>query len=203
MNQMQHAAPTGCMRIVLASICRRLAANRPLRRTVIALLVVLALVLLHSLILRTLAWPLQSADPAAPAECFCLHGDESGIDGFDALDRAAERGRAGGLILLILPRTSRVVEIGAAPSFEQTCRRELIDAGSRRAASSRFPPTPATLGTKPKPWPFGSRGIRKRRFRWRAAHTPAGGCGTSSTKSSVRTMGRGCASSACPIPRGR
>lgn len=106
------------------------------RRTLLVLLAAVVLLLLHPPILRLLARPLESADSDAPSGYFCLHGGEMGIDGFDALERAAlwhrtaaEQGRAGGVILLVLPRTSRIVEIGAVPSFEQTCCRELAKRG--------------------------------------------------------------------------
>ena len=121
----------------------------------LALLAVAFVWLLHPLVLRLLARPLQSADPDAPSEYFCLRGGEQGIDGFDAFDRAAQwhrtmagQGRAGGTILLVLPRTSRIVEIGAVPSFEQTCRRELLNAGLLRLTLSRFPAIPTTPGTR-------------------------------------------------------
>jgi hypothetical protein len=94
------------------------------------LLVLAALAILHPLLLRMLAWPLQSVDSPAPASYYCLHGRELGIDGFQPLDRAAEwQNATAGTILLILPRTTRIVEIGAAPSFEQTCRKELTKRG--------------------------------------------------------------------------
>lgn len=116
------------------------------RLAVLALLAVAFVWLLHPLILRLLARPLQSADPDAPSEYFCLRGGEQGIDGFDAFDRAAQwrrtmagQGRAGGTILLVLPRTSRIVEIGAVPSFEQTCRRELSKRGVAAADIESIP----------------------------------------------------------------
>ncbi len=65
-----------------------------------------------------------------PSDYFCLHGGELGLDGFEALDRAAAWYReTGGTVLLIVPRASRLVEIGAVPTFEQTCRRELAKRG--------------------------------------------------------------------------
>jgi hypothetical protein len=110
--------------------CRRFALQRPGRRAIFTLLLLIALLALHPLGLRFLVWPLESAGPSVPAGYYCLHGDELGIDGFDALDRAAEwQGRAGGTVLLMLPRTSRIVEIGATPSFERFCRRELTNRG--------------------------------------------------------------------------
>ena len=128
-------------------VCRQwIALMRRRRRTTLTLLALVALLLLHPLVLRLLARPLQSADPSAAAGYFCLHGGESGIDGFDALDRAAqwhrtvaEQGRAGGAILLILPRTSRIVEIGAVSSFEQTCRSELTKRGVAAADIESIP----------------------------------------------------------------
>ena len=63
------------------------------------------------------------------------------------LDRAAQwqkagqqQGRAGGAILIILPRTSRIVEIGAVPSFEAICRSEL---GKRGIAADDVESVPA------------------------------------------------------------
>jgi hypothetical protein len=100
------------------------------RRTLVVLLVLLVLVVVHSPILQMLAWPLQAADSSTSNTCFCLHGGELGIDGFKALDRAAEWHReTGGTVLLIIPRANRLVELGAAPSFEQTCRRGLAKRG--------------------------------------------------------------------------
>jgi hypothetical protein len=94
------------------------------------LLALSVILLLHSFILRMLAWPVQSFDPPATAGFFCLHGGELGIDGFESLNRAAAWQReTAGTILLIVPRANRLVEIGAAPSFEQTCRRELAKRG--------------------------------------------------------------------------
>ncbi len=106
--------------------CRNFVFRRLSRRTLVVLLALIVIALLHPLILRMLAWPLQSFDPPAIAGFYCLHGGELGIDGFEALDRAAAWQReTGGTILLILPRASRIVEVGAAPSFEEMCRREL------------------------------------------------------------------------------
>jgi hypothetical protein len=99
-------------------------------RRVLVVFALLGLVALHPFLLRMLAWPLQSADSPEPASFYCLHGRELGISGFQSLDRAAEwHAGTDGTILLILPRTTRIVEIGAVPSFEQTCRRELAKRG--------------------------------------------------------------------------
>src|SRR6516165_10364719 len=87
------------------------------RRTLITLLVLLTLVALHPLILWMLAWPLQTAYSSSTTDYYCVHGRELGLDGFQTLDRAAEWHRkTGGTILLMLPRASRLVEIGAALS---------------------------------------------------------------------------------------
>ena len=90
----------------------------------------IALGALHPLHLRMLAWPLQTAEATATADYYALHGGELGIDGL-TIDRAVQwhDQATGRKILLVLPRTSRIVEIGAAPSFEQTCRRELTKRG--------------------------------------------------------------------------
>jgi hypothetical protein len=105
---------------------RHFARIRSHRRALIVLFVLMVLLVLHPLLLRMFAWPLQCANSADPADFFCLHGRESGLDGFQSLDRAAEwHAATGETILLISPRATRIVEIGAAPSFEQMCRREL------------------------------------------------------------------------------
>jgi hypothetical protein len=103
----------------------------PRRRTLIALGVVVLLVFGHALILRMLAWPLVAGDAAAAGDCFCIHGGELGADGFEPLDAAARwhGSSAGRKILLVLPRDSRIVEVGAVRSFEQTCRSELKKRG--------------------------------------------------------------------------
>jgi hypothetical protein len=101
------------------------------RRTLIGLAVLLILALLHGVILRMLAWPLQAGDSSAGCDCFCIHGGELGADGFEPFDLAAEwqAEAAGRKILLLLPQTSRIVEVGAVPSFEQMCRRQLTKRG--------------------------------------------------------------------------
>lgn len=110
--------------------CRNFVLRRVNCRTTFVLLALTVVVLLHSPILRMLAWPVQSFDSPATSGFFCLHGGELGIDGFEALDRAADWHReTAGTVLLILPRASRIVEIDAAPSFEQTCRRKLAKRG--------------------------------------------------------------------------
>jgi hypothetical protein len=100
------------------------------RRAIFWLSMLAALLVLHPLILRLLARPLQAADSSASSAFLCLHGSELGIDGFKAFDRAVEWQRETvGTVLLLLPRATRLVEIGAVPSFEQTCRRELAKRG--------------------------------------------------------------------------
>ena len=100
------------------------------RRTLLVLLALAAIALLHPLILRMLAWPVQSFDAPDTAGYFCLHGRELGIDGFKALDRAAAWHReTGRTILLLMPQASQLVEVGAVPSFDQTCRRQLVKRG--------------------------------------------------------------------------
>ncbi len=93
----------------------------------IGLAVLLVLAVLHAAILRMLAWPLEAASSFTSADYYCLHGEELGADGFEPFAAAAEwHGKsAGGKILLLLPRTSRIVEIGAVRSFEQMCRIQL------------------------------------------------------------------------------
>ncbi len=101
------------------------------RRTTIVLAVLLVLALLHGVIPWMLAWPFHASSSSKSADYFCIHGNELGADGFGALDAAAEwHGKSSGRkILLLLPHINRIVEIGAVPSFEQTCRNELIKRG--------------------------------------------------------------------------
>jgi hypothetical protein len=114
--------------------CRNFVQRQLSRRTQFALLALIVLALLHPLVLRLLSWPLQSFDPPTTTDFFCLHGGELGIDGFEALRRAsAWQRQTKGTILLVSPRTTRLVEIGAVPSFEQTCRRELKKYGVSEA----------------------------------------------------------------------
>ncbi len=99
----------------------------PSRRVVIVLVILALLGLAHPLIFSLLAQPLLAG--SSPAECdyFCIHGAELGADGFQPYDTAtAWHGeRAGRTILLLLPRTTRLVEIGAVRSFEQASLSEL------------------------------------------------------------------------------
>jgi hypothetical protein len=99
----------------------------PGRRMAIALAVLVLLGLAHPVILRLLARPLVADDSNAACDCFCIHGDELGADGYEPFETAAQwrREQGGRTILLLLPHESRVVEIGAVRSFEQTCRNEL------------------------------------------------------------------------------
>jgi hypothetical protein len=103
------------------------ARQRPGRRTIFVLAVLLLLGLGHALILRLLAWPLAAGGSSAECDCFCIHGGELGADGFEPFDAAAAwHGKpAGRKIILLLPRMTRIVEIGAVRSFEQTCLSEL------------------------------------------------------------------------------
>lgn len=124
------------MRITWSNIRQCLVPHRlPSRRTAIVLAVLAVLVLAHGPILRVLAWPLLSEGPTEQAGFYCLHGDELGADGFEAFDHAAawHAEAPGGKILLLLPADSRIVEIGAVPSFERMCRKEL---GKRRIPPS-------------------------------------------------------------------
>ena len=97
------------------------------RRALIGLAVLVLLGLCHAPILRLLAWPLMTSDSSAACDYFCIHGGELGTEGFETFDRAAAwyAEAPGRKILLLLPRTSRIVEVGAVPSFEQTCRGQL------------------------------------------------------------------------------
>jgi hypothetical protein len=102
--------------------------KRPLtRRTTFLLAVLLILALLHAAILRMLAWPLEAAPSSTSAAYYCLRGDELDVDGFEPFDHAAawHAEAPGRKILLLPPPDSRIVEIGAVRSFEQTCRNEL------------------------------------------------------------------------------
>ena len=106
------------------------------RRTAIVLGLLVILLALHPFLLRLAALPLTASGVSAcgsssASEFFCIHGGELGVDGSDAFDRAANwHGQsAGRKILLLLPRTSRIVEIGAVRSFEETCRSELAKRG--------------------------------------------------------------------------
>ncbi|MEI8375373.1 MAG: hypothetical protein WCJ35_21345 [Planctomycetota bacterium] len=101
------------------------------RRTLIVLAVLLVFALLLGVIPRMLAWPFQAASSSKSADYFCIHGNELSADGFQAYDVAAEwHGKpAGRKILVLLPHVSRIVEIGAVRSFEQTCLSELIKRG--------------------------------------------------------------------------
>jgi hypothetical protein len=97
------------------------------RRTMIVLAVLALLGLAHAPILRLLARPLLAQGTTQQADYYCLRGDELGVDGFEPFEHAAawHEEAPGRKILLLLPPDSRVVELGAAPSFEQMCRREL------------------------------------------------------------------------------
>ncbi len=96
---------------------------RRCRRTMIGLAVLLVLALWHTVILRMLAWPLAAGDSSAACDYYCLHGGELGVDGFEPFDAAVGwHGKsAGRKILLLLPQTSRIVEIGAVRSFKEMC----------------------------------------------------------------------------------
>ena len=85
----------------------------------------------HALILRLLTRPLLASGSSAECDCFCIHGGELGADGFEPYDAAAAwHGKPDGRrIILLLPRTTRIVEIGAVRSFEQTCLNELSKRG--------------------------------------------------------------------------
>ncbi len=109
-----------------SSLALRVSISSLRRRTVVALVVLIVLLALHPLWLRMLAWPLQSAASSSPADYYCLHGGEMGVEGYEPFDRAARwQGKAAGTVLLLTPCTRRIVEIGAVRSFEQTCRSEL------------------------------------------------------------------------------
>jgi hypothetical protein len=111
------------------------------RRRVILLAIILFLGLGYSAILRLLTWPLVADDSSAECECFCFHGDELGVDGFEPFTTAAQwyHEQGGRKILLLLPYKSRIVEIGAVPSFEETCRRELANLGVPKADIESIP----------------------------------------------------------------
>ncbi len=110
-------------------------------RAAVACLILLGLGLGHTMILQMLTWPVvveqggaeqgRAGGVLAEADYLCLHGGELGADGFHALDRAAAwyAESPGRRILLMLPLTHRIVEIGAARSFEETSRRELAAHG--------------------------------------------------------------------------
>ena len=100
----------------------------PSRRVWVALAIVLIGLGLHAPVLRALAWPLIANEPAQDASYLCLHGTEHCVDGDDAFDRAADwyhEDSAREILVLDSP-PSRLVEIGALPSLEQRCRRELV-----------------------------------------------------------------------------
>jgi hypothetical protein len=103
----------------------------PRSRVVVLLAVLLLLALGHTLVLRLLTWPLVAGDSSLACDYFCLHGGELGAEGYDSFERAAEwhRQQAGRKILLLLPRASRLVEIGAVRSFEEACRSKLGKCG--------------------------------------------------------------------------
>jgi len=69
--------------------------------------------------------------PAQRADFYCLHGDEFGADGYEPFEHAAAWYAEGPArkVLLLLPPDSRIVEIGAVPSFERMCRSELDKRG--------------------------------------------------------------------------
>ncbi len=123
------------MRITWPNIRHCLVCKRLPRRTMILLAGLVLLVLVRGPILRVLAWPLLSQGPAQQADFYCLHGAELGVEGFEAFDQAAawQAELPARKILLLLPLDSRIVEIGAVPSFEQMCRKEL--------ARRRIPPS--------------------------------------------------------------
>ncbi len=98
---------------------------------VIVLAVLIVVGLTHTLVLRMLAWPLFAESSSTSADYYCLRGDELGMDGFEPLTAAANwYGKSdGGKILLLSPRSSRIVEIGAVRPFAQTCQSELRKRG--------------------------------------------------------------------------
>jgi hypothetical protein len=97
------------------------------RRWMVLLALVILLGLGHPLILRILTWPLTEDDSSTDCDYYCVRGGELGADGFEPFDSAARwyHEQGGRKILLLLPHQSRIVEIGAVPSFEQSCRSEL------------------------------------------------------------------------------
>jgi hypothetical protein len=101
------------------------------RRAWIGLAVLLLLGLGHGLILRLLAWPLMARETSVESDWFCIRGTELGTDGYEPYDAAAAwYGKsAGRKVLLILPRMTRIVEIGAVRSFERTSRDEFSKRG--------------------------------------------------------------------------
>ena len=112
------------------------------RKSIAVAAVLLILVLGHGVILRKLIWPIvdnsatidnegRAGGVLPDADYFCLHGSEQSADGFKAIERAAAwyAESSGRKILLVLPRSRRIVEIGAAPSFEETTRRQLAARG--------------------------------------------------------------------------
>lgn len=96
---------------------------------VLAALVVVGLG--HSLILCMLAWPLVAGSSSLSADYYAIQGGELGSDGFQTFDVVADwQGRgANRKIVLLAPRTSRIVEIGALRSFEEMCQGELSKRG--------------------------------------------------------------------------
>ncbi len=101
------------------------------RRTLIVLAVLVLLGLGHAPVLRLLAWPLEASGSSAACDYYCIHGGELGADGFEPFAAAAAwHGKpAGRKILLLLPRATRIVEIGAVRSFEEACQSELDKRG--------------------------------------------------------------------------
>jgi hypothetical protein len=121
---------------------RRYLSQRHFSRWKIVLLALVVLGVCHPVILRLLTWPLVADDAAAECDCYCIHGAELGAEGFEPFDNAAQwyREQPGRKILVLLPHETRIVEIGAVPSFEETCRKEL---GKRGIASAAIQPVPA------------------------------------------------------------
>ena len=61
----------------------------PSRRALISLTVLVLLGLAHAPILRLLAWPLRAGGSGTACDCFCIHGSELGVDGFEVFEQAA------------------------------------------------------------------------------------------------------------------
>ena len=176
------------MGTIWVNIRRRLVFRRcPGRRTMIVLAALVILGLGHGPILRLLAWPLMAEGTAQRADFYCLHGDEFGADGYEPFEHAAAWYAEGPArkVLLLLPPDSRIVEIGAVPSFERMCRQELDKRGipASDVETARAAPDAAWGEARRACLVAGTRGRNGRLgLHVRGA---AAGCGTSSTRPSV------------------
>jgi hypothetical protein len=128
---------------MLAFFRKLLDPRRLSRRRWAAIAIVLVVLVLHTPILRALAWPLIVHEPSQNARFLCLRGGEHCVDGDDAFPRAADWYHADPArrILVLDSPPSRLVEAGILPSLERRCRTELGRQGVPDEAIQRVPGT--------------------------------------------------------------